>query len=211
MSFLAPVRLNIQPAELETSDLGFALASGRLVAGVVSDRTGEQITVRAVCKAPSGDYNKPMQRCAFAEATVVYLDVPHPDHGRGDVIGVYRPQQGRFEPDRVADPARVWACLYVLLRAAGRDPEQLLGVRACSQARLHISDHCLRCGKEIWLESSVQGGMGNTCRKSAERTVSQQKAKRGEPVAVPHEGRRRALARADVLPLAFDRPNLKEF
>lgn len=213
--FMAPTRLDLTPEEFEHGgDLGFALLSGRLIVGVVSDKTGEQITVRAVCKAPPTDGGRwvisPFDELHAQGKGRIFLDVPRYDtEGGADEIGSYDASTWTFTPARGADPARVWAALYTLLLASGRDPILLLGAGA-RRARIHASSRCIRCGKEIWLEQSVIRKMGSTCHGVAAKTVHQARARRGSSISVPRPPRRKAVN--EIATAAdFDISNLKEF
>jgi hypothetical protein len=216
---MAPTRLDITPEDLEQGgDYGFALLSGRMVAGVVSDPakggSGEQITVRATCKIPPLDGGRwtiaPFDELHRRGTGRVYLDVPYYDSDQAaDEIGIYDPATWTFTPARRADPARVWAALYALLMACGRQPVLLLGAGA-QKAKIHPAGRCIRCGKEIWLEESVTNGMGRTCHGLAQTTVHQQRAQRGSAIGAPTRPPRRRAASEDVVAADFD-IGLREF
>ena len=152
-----PRQLDIDPRELERDDpAARALATGRLVATVVSGRTGAHVTVQARAKAK---VNGRWRLASFAEATHVFLDTPTPD-GPGSRIGTYYPagkQAGKLWVDTSEGIDREWAADYVLRWAAGRAVN--------GDATVLLGTECLACGRELTDPVSIETSIGPECRK----------------------------------------------
>jgi hypothetical protein len=146
--------LPIAPSDL-TGKEGEALAAGRLVATVVSSRTGRHITVRLTCKRPPIGPEKRWRVCPFEEATRVFVDIPGAAFEAGESPGVFFVATGTFKSTRGADRARVWAALFALRVASGKEPS--------AKASIVQSTHCLHCGRELTDPESVERGIGPEC------------------------------------------------
>jgi hypothetical protein len=152
-----PRVLDIDAPELEQGGAaGAALLAGRLVATVVSGKTGAHVTVQGRAKAKQDGR---WRLTPFAEATHVFLDTPAPD-GPGTKIGTYYPtgkRAGKLWTDSTVDPAREWAADYVLRWAAGRPVN--------GGATVLLGTNCLACGRELTDPVSIEANVGPECRK----------------------------------------------
>jgi len=151
-----PRVLDIDAPELEQGGVaGRALLEGRLVATVLSGKTGAHVTVQARAKAKQDGR---WRLTPFSEATHVFLDTPAPD-GPGTKIGTYYPtgkHAGKLWTDITVDPAREWAAAYVLRWAAGRPVN--------GGATVLLGTNCLACGRELTDPVSIETNVGPECR-----------------------------------------------
>jgi hypothetical protein len=130
------------------------LTTGRACATVVSDRTGDEITVQAKAKTNQGGR---WRLCPITEATAVYLDVPHAEGGGGTPIGtlyVNGPRAGLMFYATNVDQERVRAARHVLLTAAGTTD---------LTDRILAGTHCFECGRELRRKDSILLGYGPEC------------------------------------------------
>jgi hypothetical protein len=138
--------------------LAAGLASGRLVATVVSSLTGDEISISVKCKAKIGGR---WQLAPYAEADAVYIDVPRggdsgaPDYSIGTLYPPHHPNKaGLFFYATNVDRSRVEAAKHVLLSAIGqaqRDDE-ILPAKAC-----------MRCGQLLRRRDSIVSRYGPEC------------------------------------------------
>src|SRR4051812_40646693 len=91
---------------------GRMLAAGDVPGTVLSDETGQHITVRYKAFADTRDRqfdqdsNKNWVRCDYVHATHLFIEVPTPDDdGWADKVGTFYPKSGRFYTDNNCDPA----------------------------------------------------------------------------------------------------------
>jgi hypothetical protein len=135
---------------------GMALAAGRLVATVVSQKTGQHITIRLTCKRPPRGEEKRWRVCPFEQAQRVFADIPRGTSLlTGESPGVYIPAEGVFRETRGADKARVWATLFALKTAAG--------IERTSDATVLHQVNCLHCGRALTDPESIARGLGPDC------------------------------------------------
>jgi hypothetical protein len=148
-------RLQIADADLVGPE-GMALAAGRLVATVISVKTGQHITIRLTCKRPPSSDEKRWRTCQFEQAQRVFADIPRGTSLlAGESPGVYIPAEDVFRSTAGADQARVWATLFALKAAAGieRSPE----------AEILQKTNCLHCGRGLTDPESITRGIGPDC------------------------------------------------
>ena len=164
------VRFGADEAENEFS---MALAAGRVVATVVSERTGKHVSVqlRAKCREAG---KKRFRACDLADAQRVYIDVPSSEGG-GAEIGCLHLEgrwSGKILPpwDKDFDGARLWAARRVLDVAHGR------AAVADDKARILEGKFCLLCGRELTDPESIARNIGPDCW----RKVTGQSAATGE-------------------------------
>lgn len=135
---------------------GMALAAGRLVATVVSVKTGQHITIRLTCKRPPQGEEKRWRVCPFEQAQRVFADIPRGTSLlAGESPGVYIPAESVFRETRGTDRARAWAALFVLKAAAG--------LERSSEAEILQSTNCLHCGRALTDPESITRGIGPDC------------------------------------------------
>lgn len=140
---------------------GLALRSGRLVATVVSRKTGKHIAVQLRSKRREG---KRFRACELAEAERVYIDTP--GEGTSREIGILHlagKWAGKILPpwEQDFDAARVWAARRILDVAHGR------AELADDQAEILQGELCLMCGRELTDPESIARNIGPECWKRA--------------------------------------------
>lgn len=158
---------------------GMALAAGRLVATVVSLKTGQHITIRLTCKRPPEGEERRWRVCSFSEAQRVFADIPRGTSLlAGESPGVYIPAEDVFRETRGADKARVWAALFVLKAAAGMERS--------AEAYVLQSVNCLHCGRALTDPESVTRGIGPDCYGKLTKSRHQRRdATPGETIGTP--------------------------
>lgn len=140
-------------------NLGLALATGRLVATVVSAKTGKHVSVQLQAKRKEG---KRFRACALYEAERIYADVPREGGATGAEIGclhlvgrwamtIMPPWEGQL------DPSRLWAMRRVL------DVAQDLAPLVDEQASILEGKVCLLCGRELTDPESIERNIGPEC------------------------------------------------
>lgn len=152
----------LDPGELDgekPGNLNLALKSGRLVATVVSARSGKHISVQLQAKIKEG---KRFRACELYRAERVYADVPREGGATGTEIGVVHlvgRWAGHIMPpwESEFDQARLWAMRRVLDVAQGRAP------LADDQATIMEGQTCLMCGRELTDPESIARNIGPTC------------------------------------------------
>ena len=155
----SPIPYDVDAAALdETGSFGLALRSGRLVATVVSKKSGKHITVQLRAKRREG---KRFRACDLDVAERIYLDVPGPN-GSGSEIGVLHlvgKWSGRILPPWEADfdEARVWAARRILDVAHGRTQA------SDEKAEILEGKICLACGRELTEPESIARNIGPEC------------------------------------------------
>lgn len=148
-------RLAIAEADLVGPE-GMALASGRLVATVVSVKTGQHITIRLTCKRPPSGEEMRWRACEFEQAQRVFADIPRGTSLlAGESPGVYIPAESVFRTTVGADPARIWAALFALKAAAG--------IKRSEEAEILQQVNCLHCGRALTDPESITRGFGPDC------------------------------------------------
>lgn len=152
---------------------GMALRAGRLVATVVSRKTGKHITVQVRAKRRELR-NRRFRLCEMEEAERLYLDTPRPDGGGTEVgcLHLSGKWAGSILPpwEKDFDEARLWAARRVLDVAHGRAP------LADDQAEILQERECLVCGRELTDPESISRDIGPECWKR----VSGLSAEQGE-------------------------------
>lgn len=155
---LEAVRFGAEEAENEFS---LALRAGRVVATVVSRRSGKHVTVQLRAKRKSG---RRFASCELNEAERIYLDVP--GEGRSTEIGCLHlvgKWRGKILPpwEGTLDDARLWAARRVLDVAHGRASV------ADEQAEILEGKLCLMCGRELTDPESIERNIGPECWRKA--------------------------------------------
>jgi hypothetical protein len=165
----APVPYELDaPFDWPSDPFGMALKSGRLVATVVSKKSGKHITVGARAKHRVG---AKFRGCDLSGAERIYLDVPSSDGAGGKEIGCLHLEgrwAGKIMPpwDEEFDRARLWAAMRVLDVALGREaPSDHL-------AEILEGKDCLMCGRELTDPESIARNIGPDCWKRATGTAA---------------------------------------
>jgi hypothetical protein len=139
-----------------------ALRSGRLVATVVSRKTGKHVAVQLQAKRREG---KRFRACELSQAERVYIDVPSSEGGGREVgcLHLAGKWAGKILPpwEQGFDQARLWAARRALDVAQGRAP------LADHQAELLQGKICLLCGRELTDPESIARNIGPECWRKA--------------------------------------------
>jgi hypothetical protein len=156
-------------------NLGLALATGRLVATVVSKKTGKHISVQLQAKRKEG---KRFRACEFHAAERIYADVPREGGTTGAEIGALHlvgKWAGNIMPpwEVEFDPARLWAMKRVLDVAQDLEPID------DEKAYVLEGKTCLMCGRELTDPESITRNIGPECWSNATSLF----ASRGEHAA----------------------------
>jgi len=130
---------------------GRMLAAGQLTVTTTSERTGEHITIKLVCKQKTS--NGGWARATFAEATHVFASVPSTDWS--DRVGTFYPRTGIWYDADGADSARSWTAQKVIGFAAS--------AVSPAHARMDVASRCGRCGRELTDPESIARGIGPEC------------------------------------------------
>jgi uncharacterized protein DUF6011 len=169
---------------LADESMALALRSGRLVATVVSRKTGKHITIQLRAKVKAG---RRFRACELAEADRIYIDVPS-SAGAGAEVGALHlvgKWAGKILPPwgEDFDRARLWAARRVLDVAHGR------ALAVDDQAEILEGKICLMCGRDLTDPESIARNIGPDCWKRAagagEDTSRHQR--RGEQLQVEDE------------------------
>lgn len=171
----AQIDFTLSEADLaDGGSMGRALSMGRLIATVVSEKTGAHVTVEATCK---GKVDGKWVRQHFAGAERVFLEVP--SNGYRTEIGTLHldgKHAGKILPPwgEDFDRGRLWAAQYVLDAARGARP------MVYEQASVMQGVYCFACGHELFDPESIERGLGPECAKAETASHHQ---KRGEAFA----------------------------
>lgn len=141
------------------NSFAFALLGGRLVATVVSKKSGKHVAVQITAKSKSGRRFGVVDHLDKAER--LFIDVPRPE-GRNKEIGQLHIQgkwAGKILPPwgEEFDEVRLWVAQRILNIAAGTasiDDEQ---------AYVEQGKRCLTCGQELTDPESIARNIGPTC------------------------------------------------
>lgn len=185
MAFV-PVPYGIDHAALDAGgNFGLALGSGRLVATVVSQKSGKHITVQLRSKVKvKGRF----RGCALADAERLFIDVPS-QGGSGREIGQLHLAgrwAGKILPpwEEDFDEARVWAAKRVLDVAHGRAEV------ADDMATIVQGRECIMCGRELTDPESIARDIGPECWKRATGSIKDEHGthqRPGEQTSFPTE------------------------
>jgi hypothetical protein len=140
-----------------------ALRTGRLVATVVSRKTGKHITIQLRAKRREG---KRFRACELDVAQRIYVDVPSSDASGGAEVGILH-MSGKWDGKLLPpwgtdfDQARVWAARRVLDIATGR------AATADEQAEILEGKICLLCGRDLTDPESIARNIGPECWRKA--------------------------------------------
>lgn len=141
------------------SSFALALRSGRLVATVVSKKSGKHITVQLRAKRREG---KRFRACELAEAERIYFDAPGIKGSAAAEIGCLHltgKWAGKILPpwQREFDQPRIWAARRILDVAHGRAPV------SDEQAKILEGKICLMCARELTDPESIARNIGPDC------------------------------------------------
>lgn len=173
--------MRVRAGELLGNDIGHALFMGRLVATMVSKKSGKQVTLQMKCKRkPEGA--RRWELCTFPEADKVFIDRPRRDDegnvvdgqsvGSWSLTGQYGGTMISPYGQDTFDPELIWTAVKSIEIAAERAPVET------DQYELLLGTHCLICGRELTEETSIRTNIGPVCRKKVGLAVEPDAAKR---------------------------------
>lgn len=146
------------PFDWPKEPFGMALRSGRLLATVVSKKTGRHVAVQLQCKRREG---KRFRACELADAERVYIDVPKGDGGGAEIgcLHLAGKWAGKILPpwDADFDQPRLWSARRILDVALGRAEIE------DAQAEILQGQLCLMCGRELTDPESIARNIGPEC------------------------------------------------